>query len=129
FLTSSPFALEAWTRHGLGLANYALGRHDDAVAAWTALVSRGVPAALTRDVSFWLGEALGRVGQHERAIKEINQVGQGGPHPLLEAGWARLGWWSLAAERNPESGTAVRACPASPTSAAPGRRAGAAARP
>ena len=121
FLTSSPFALEAWTRHGLGLANYALGRHDDAVAAWTALVSRGVPAALTRDVSFWLGEALGRVGQHERAIKELNQFVQGGPHPLLEAGWARLGWWSLAAERYPESVTAFRAYLASPKSGGPER--------
>src|SRR5207249_4499993 len=74
-----------------------------------------------RDVSFWLGEALGRVGQHERAIKELNQFVQGGPHPLLEAGWARLGWWSLAAERYPESVTAFRAYLASPKSGGPER--------
>ncbi len=42
FQSATPPELEAWARHGLGLASYALGRHDDAVAAWTA--ARGAPA-------------------------------------------------------------------------------------
>src|SRR6185369_16452642 len=67
FQSATPPELEAWARHGLGLANYSLGRHDDAVAAWTALASRA-PASLARDVSFWLGEALGRIGQYDRAM-------------------------------------------------------------
>ena len=108
FASATPPQLEAWARHGLGLANYALGRHDDAVAAWTALASR-VPTPLARDVSFWLGESLGRTGQYEKSIKELTQFVQGGPHPLLDAGRARLGWWSLAAERYPESVSAFRA--------------------
>src|SRR5439155_1278020 len=49
FQSATPAELEAWARHGLGLANYALGRHDDAVAAWTALAARA-PASLARDV-------------------------------------------------------------------------------
>src|SRR5205807_1881421 len=39
FQSATPAELEAWARHGLGLANYALGRPDDAVAAWTALAA------------------------------------------------------------------------------------------
>lgn len=113
FQSATPPELEAWARHGLGLSNYALGRHDDAVAAWTALASRA-PASLARDVSFWLGEALGRAGQYDRAIAALTQFVQGGPHPLLDTGRARLGWWSLAAERYPESAAAFRAYLASP---------------
>ena len=113
FQSASPAELEAWARHGLGLSNYALGRHDEAVAAWTALAARPTPA-LARDVSFWLGEALGRAGQYDRAIGSLTQFVQGGAHPLLDTGRARLGWWSLAAERYPESAAAFRAYLASP---------------
>src|SRR2546426_12314650 len=55
FQTATPPALEAWARHGFALASYALGRHDDAVAAWTALATRGAPASFSREVSIWLG--------------------------------------------------------------------------
>jgi TolA-binding protein len=121
FQTATPPALEAWARHGLGLANYALGRHDEAVAAWSALAPRA-PASLARDVSFWLGEALGRAGQYDRSVQELTQFVRGGPHPLLETGWARLGWWSLAAERYPESVSAFRTYLASPRSGGPERQ-------
>lgn len=120
FQTATPPALEAWARHGLGLADYGLGRHDEAVAAWSSLVNRA-PASLSRDVTFWLGEALGRAGQYDRAVRELTTFVRGGPHPLLEAGWARLGWWSLAAERYPESVSAFRAYLASPRSNGPDR--------
>jgi TolA-binding protein len=120
FQTATPPELEAWSRHGLGLANYALGRHDDAVAAWSSLGNRA-PAPLSREVSFWLGEALGRAGQYDRSVKELTTFVRGGPHLLLEAGWARLGWWSLAAERYPESISAFRAYLASPRSNGPER--------
>ena len=122
FQTATPSVLEAWARHGLGLANYALGRHDEAVAAWTGLASRGAPAPLARDVSFWLGEALGRAGQYERSVRELTLFVRGGPHPLLEAGWARLGWWNLAAERYLDSATAFRAYLASTRSGGPERQ-------
>src|SRR3989442_7677408 len=122
FQTATPSVLEAWARHGLGLANYALGRHDEAVAAWTGLASRGAPAPLARDVSFWLGEALGRAGQYEQSVRELTLFVRGGPHPLLEAGWARLGWWSLAAERYLDSTTAFRAYLASSRSVGPERQ-------
>ena len=120
FQSATPPELEAWARHGLGLASYALGRHDDAVAAWTALAARP-PASLSRDVSFWLGETLGRVGQYERSISTLTQFVQGGAHPLLESGRARLGWWSLAAERYPESVAAFRSYLTSPRGTGPER--------
>jgi tetratricopeptide (TPR) repeat protein len=120
FQSATPPELEAWARHGLGLANYALGRHDDAVAAWTALAA-SAPASLARDVFFWLGEALGRVGQYDRSITALTRFVQGGPHPLLDAGRARLGWWSLAAERYPESVRAFRSYITSPKGNGPER--------
>ena len=104
-----PAPLAPWARHGLALGEYALGRYDEALAAWTALASAGVPPALARDVSFWLGEALGRVGRYAPAADELGRFAQGGPHPLLDAGWVRLGWWSLAAGRHAESAAAFRA--------------------
>ena len=120
FQSATPPELEAWARHGLGLANYALGRHADAVAAWTALASRA-PASLARDVSFWLGEALGRIGQYDRSITTLTHFVQGGSHPFLDSGRARLGWWSLAAERYPESVTAFRSYITSPKGNGPER--------
>lgn len=114
-----PWSMEPWARHGLGLANYALGRHEEAVAAWTALTAKGAPPAIARDVAFWLGEALGRVGQQERAADELARFVQGGAHPLREPGLLRLGWWSLQAGRAKESAEAFRAflTPATPAAA------------
>ncbi len=40
-----PLSMEPWVRHGLGLSSYALGRHQDAVAAWSALAAKGMPGA------------------------------------------------------------------------------------
>ena len=104
-----PAPLAPWARHGLALGEYALGRYDEALAAWTALAAAGVPPALARDVSFWLGEALGRVGRYAPAADELSRFAQGGPHPLLDPGRVRLGWWSLAAGRHAESAAAFRA--------------------
>src|SRR5262249_59903419 len=91
FQSATPAELEAWARHGLGLAHYALGRHDDAVAAWTALAAHA-PASLARDVAFWLGEALGRAGQYDRAVAPLPPFVRGGPPPVLHPGPARPGW-------------------------------------
>jgi len=104
----APATLGPWARHGLALAEYALGRWNEALGAWTDLVAAGVPSELTRDVAFWMGETLGRVGQHARAADELRRFVQSGNHPLLAAGWLRLGWWSLAAGRYDESTTAFR---------------------
>src|SRR5438034_389005 len=119
-----PAAMEPWARHGLGLASYALGRYDEAVAAWEALRSRGAPGSLARDVGFWLGEALGRVGRYDRAAVELNRFVNGGPHALLDAGWLRLGWWSLTAQRPKESAAAFRTYLTPPTSPAAAPRTG-----
>src|SRR5207247_998763 len=76
-------------------------------------------ALLARAVGFWLGESLGRVGQYDRAATELERFVTGGPHPLLDAGRLRLGWWSLAARRAKQSADAFRAylTPSSPSAA------------
>jgi tetratricopeptide (TPR) repeat protein len=114
-----PVSMEPWVRHGLGLASYALGRHDEAVAAWGALMQKGVPTALVRDAAFWYGEALGRVGELDRAATELTRFVRGGAHPLLDQGQLRLGWWSLQAGRGKESVDAFRAflTPSTPAAA------------
>jgi len=105
----SPAPLDAWGRHGLALSLYALGRWEDADKEWTQLESRGVPPALARDVLFWHGDTLGRVGQAARGEIMLRQFTQGGAHPMFPSGVLRLGWWALAAGHNPEAATAFRA--------------------
>src|SRR5262249_53864426 len=101
--------IEPWARHGLALAQYALGRHADAVQTWTQLLERGAPTALARDALFWHGEALGRVGEPGRAEADLRRFVGGGAHPLLATAPPRLGWWALAAGHAPEALPAFRA--------------------
>src|SRR5205809_905186 len=113
------FAKAEYEDAAKALESYALGRHEGAVAAWETLRSRGAPVVLARAVGFWLGESLGRVGQYDRAATELERFVTGGPHPLLDAGRLRLGWWSLAARRAKQSADAFRAylTPSSPSAA------------
>src|SRR5438046_2143718 len=69
-----PAPLDGWSRHGLGLALYGLGRFEDAERAWSDLRARAVPRTLTRDVAFWYGETLGRVGSYRDAGPELKGV-------------------------------------------------------
>lgn len=110
----TPAPLDAWGRHGLALALYALGRWEDAEQAWTLLESRAVPPAIARDVLFWHADALGRLGQAVRAETMLRQFTQGGGHALLAPGTLRLGWWSLAAGHAAEAAAAFRAYPGGP---------------
>jgi tetratricopeptide (TPR) repeat protein len=103
-----PVPLDSWSRHGLGLALYGLGRYQEAQQTWSDLSSRNVPGALARDVFFWHGETLGRVGQHGRAETELGRFVRGGEHPLLETGVLRLGWWALEGRHVSESAAAFR---------------------
>jgi len=103
-----PAPVEPWARHGLALANYLLGRHEEAHRIWAALATRPVPS-LGRDLLFWLGESLGRIGQHARAADELKRFVDGGSHPLVDTARLRYGWWSLAAGKSQDSVSAFRA--------------------
>jgi tetratricopeptide (TPR) repeat protein len=111
-----PSSIDPWARHGLGLANYALGRHADAEQAWALALQRGTPATLGRDILFWHGEALGRIGEPGRAEADLRRFVDGGGHPLLPTAQLRLGWWALAARHAPEALAAFRAYLAHPPS-------------
>ena len=114
-----PSLLEPWARHGLGLANYALGRYQDAEQAWAQALQRGAPALLGRDLLFWHGEALGRVGEAGRAEADLRRfLDSGAGHPLVPTAQLRLGWWALAAQHTPEALAAFRAYLAQPSSQA-----------
>ncbi len=104
-----PVAVDAWGRHGLGLALYALGRWADAEKVWAQLAAaQRLPLALTRDLAFWHGDALGRAGKPTRAAEKLTEFAQGGPHALLPFARVRLGWWELAAGRPAEAVAAFR---------------------
>jgi tetratricopeptide (TPR) repeat protein len=113
---AAPAPIEAWARHGLGLAAYALGRHEDAEQAWALVLQRGAPPALARDVLFWHGEALGRIGQASRGAAELRRFLDGGAHALVPAGQLRLAWWTLVGGHGPEAVAAFRAYLAQPPS-------------
>jgi tetratricopeptide (TPR) repeat protein len=109
-----PAPIESWARHGLGLANYALGRHPEAEQAWALALQRGTPVLLGRDILFWHGEALGRIGEPGRAEADLRRFVDGGAHPLIPTAQLRLGWSALAARHAPEALAAFRAYLAHP---------------
>jgi len=98
-----PVPLDTWGRFGLGLANYALGRPDDALAAFGMLQQRPVSAVLSRDVPFWRGDALGRAGDAARAADELKRFVDSGAHPLLATAQLRQAWWTMMAGRNADA--------------------------
>jgi tetratricopeptide (TPR) repeat protein len=113
---AAPSPIEGWARHGLGLAAYTLGRHDEAMQSWSRLLQRGAPPALARDVLFWHGEALGRVGQADRGAADLKRFLDGGAHALVPTAQLRFAWWTLMAAHGPEALAAFRAYLAQPPS-------------
>jgi len=109
-----PAPLDGWSRHGLGLALYGLGRFEEAERAWADLRGRTVPPALTRDVAFWYGETLGRVGRYRDAEVELKRFTDAGAHPLLETALVRQGWWTLAGGRAADAVPPLRTVVAMP---------------
>jgi tetratricopeptide (TPR) repeat protein len=105
-----PIPMDTWARHGLGLSLYALRRYEEAQQTWSDLAARGNTRApaLARDVFFWHGETLGRVGQYGRAAAELGKFVRGGNHPMLETGLVRMGWWALLGQLYPDSSAAFR---------------------
>jgi tetratricopeptide (TPR) repeat protein len=112
--TGAPASIDAWNRYGLGLALYGLGHYAEARRVWEEASRRGLPPALGRDALLWHGDTLGRVGEYALAETELRRFTQGGPHPLLDAGLLRLGWWALAAGHPAEALPAFRAYLATP---------------
>ncbi|MBM4016660.1 MAG: tetratricopeptide repeat protein, partial [Planctomycetes bacterium] len=109
-----PAPLDGWSRHGLALALYALGRFEDAERMWADLKARAVPPPLSRDVLFWYGESLGRIGRHAEGAAELKRFTDGGSHPLLASGLLRQGWWTLAGGQPNEAVAPLRAVIAMP---------------
>jgi Tetratricopeptide repeat len=103
-----PSPLDIYGRFGLAISLYELGRYEEAQKTWAEATARPLPPPLARDAAFWYGETLGRVGQYDRATAELGRFVTGGPHPLLETGKLRLGWWFLAGGKSAASATRLR---------------------
>lgn len=118
-----PPVLEAWSRHGLGLSLYALARYEEAERAWAGLQARAVSTPLARDVMFWHGETLGRLGKYAEAEATLKRFTSGGTHPLLETGLLRQGWWGLMAGNAREAVAPFRSVIAMPVRSTAGNTA------
>jgi tetratricopeptide (TPR) repeat protein len=93
-----PPGIDSWAWHGLGLASYVLKRYGDAEQTWSALRARRPPQSLEREITFWHGEALGRVQQYARAAQELARFTQPADlHVLQWTALMRLGWRNLQA--------------------------------
>ena len=116
--TKLPAPLDAWARHGLALALYSLRQYDQAEKAWADLATRRpASAGLERDIIFWHGEALARLGRSEEAARDLVRFAQGGPHPLLTTSLLRQGWALRDAGKPADAATAFRAYLGTPASA------------
>jgi tetratricopeptide (TPR) repeat protein len=107
-------AIDPWARHGHALALYALGRFEEAERVWADMLARTPQPALARDVLFWHGETLGRIGRYKDAAAELKRFTDAGAHPLRETGLLRQGWWAVAAEDGAQAVAPLRAVVALP---------------
>ena len=104
----APPALIPYARHGRALALYGLKRYPEARDTWVALLNQSAPRAVAWEGTFWLGDTLGRLGDHRAAVQRLQTFVSGGPQVLIDSGLLRLGWWSRAAGNPLEAAKAYR---------------------
>jgi len=93
----APPEVIPWARHGRALALYGLGRFPDAREAWTGLLALSLPRSVAAESQFWLGDTLGRLGDHKNAVARLSTFTARGPQLNIESGLLRQAWWSRAA--------------------------------
>jgi len=104
-----PVILIPYARHGRALALYGLKRYGEARDEWSALLAdRTVPRPLSTEATFWLGDALGRLGDDKGAVVRLQAFTSGGSRLLMENGLLSLGWWSRANEQPADAVKAYR---------------------
>ncbi len=106
--TGAPPAIISYARHGRGLALYGLKRYPEARDTWVGLLNQSAPRAVAWEGTFWLGDTLGRLGDHAAAVQRLQTFVSGGPQVLIDSGLLRLGWWSRAAGQPLEAAKAYR---------------------
>jgi TolA-binding protein len=104
-----PVVLIPTARHGRALALHGLKRYPEARDEWVALLASNPPRPLADEVTFWLGDTLGRLGDEKGAVARLKAFPAGGPPPLAENALLSLGWWSRAAGQPAEAVKAYRA--------------------
>jgi TolA-binding protein len=104
----APPAIISYARHGRGLALYGLKRYPEARDTWVGLLNQSAPRAVAWEGTFWLGDTLGRLGDHAGAVQRLQTFVSGGPQVLIDSGLLRLGWWSRAAGQPLEAAKAYR---------------------
>lgn len=104
----APPAIISYARHGRGLALYGLKRYPEARDTWVGLLNQSAPRAVAWEGTFWLGDTLGRLGDHAGAVQRLQTFVSGGPQVLIDSGLLRLGWWNRAAGQPLEAAKAYR---------------------
>ncbi|MGH7369142.1 MAG: tetratricopeptide repeat protein, partial [Candidatus Rokuibacteriota bacterium] len=106
--SGAPPVLIPYARHGRGLALYGLKRFPEARDTWVGLLDQRAPRSVAWEGTFWLGDTLGRLGDHAGAVQRLQTFVSGGPQVLIDSGLLRLGWWSRAAGQPLEAAKAYR---------------------
>ena len=104
----APPVLIPYARHGRGLALYGLKRYPEARDTWAGLLNQSTPRSVAWEGTFWLGDTLGRLGDHAAAVQRLQTFVSGGPQVLIDSGLLRLGWWNRAAGQPLEAAKAYR---------------------
>jgi tetratricopeptide (TPR) repeat protein len=104
----APPAIIPYARHGRGLALYGLKRYPEARDTWAGLLNQSAPRSVAWEGTFWLGDTLGRLGDHAGAVQRLQTFVSGGPQVLIDNGLLRLGWWNRAAGQPLEAAKAYR---------------------
>jgi TolA-binding protein len=104
----APVTMISHARHGRALALYGQKRYAEARDQWTALLASNPPAALAGEVTFWLGDTLGRLGDAKSAVARLRAFSARATPPFIEPGLLSLGWWSRAAGEPGEAAAAYR---------------------
>jgi TolA-binding protein len=104
----APPVLIPYVRHGRALALYGLKRYPEARDTWASLLNQSAPRSVAWEGTFWLGDTLGRLGDHAGAVPRLQIFVAGGPQVLIDSGLLRLGWWQRAAGQPLEAAKTYR---------------------
>src|SRR5262245_45088875 len=92
-----PPAIVPWLQLGRGAALYSLGRYPEAREVLARFRGQTLPVPVAAEMTFWLGDTLGQLGEYKEAVVRLRSFTDGGPRLLIDTALLRQAWWSRAA--------------------------------
>ena len=92
-----PPDLIPWAQLGRGVSLYSLGRYPEAREVLGRFRGQTLPVPVAAELTFWLGDTLGQLGEYKEAVARLRSFTDGGPRLLIDTALLRQAWWSRAA--------------------------------